>query len=141
MKSLTDTFKDIYCSNDSLDENHSLTYYMDFDNSFCYESKKMGTYKVELQKYGLTHGGSFEMAWGHPSMVIMHEEELNEKENSYDYRILNKKFLSTDWYSKIIGKITPDGISHPTKNKHYWSIGKRKKIEPPIGNISLLVKK
>ena len=116
---LNEFFKDVYISDDPLDEDHSLTYCIDFENSMCYDNKMMNTYEVTLRKYGLTHGGSFESSWGNSSISTMHEEELQEKEKSSDYQIISKKLLSKDWYSKINGKITQDGIFHPVKNKHY----------------------
>lgn len=130
-QSLHDFFKDVYCSDDPLDEDHPLTYHFDDVNSMCYDNKKMNTYEVTLQKYGLTHGGSFESSWGYPSTSVMHEEELREKQYSSDYRILEYKFISNDFYNKIKGKITPNGVFVPTKNKHIWTIGEVDEIRKP----------
>lgn len=138
IQDLNKLFKDAYCCDDPLDEDHPLTYYMDFENSFCYKNKIMGTYKVTLQKYGITHGGSLDMSWGYSSTSTMHEEELNEKENSSNYRILNKKLLSKNCYYKITGKITSDKVFHPTKKEHAWCIGVKKEIEPPVDSFNLL---
>lgn len=130
MQDLNQFFKDTYCSDDPLDEDHSLTYFLDYENSMCYENKRMKTYKILIQKYGLTHGGSFESSWGYETEMQVNEEELKEYQNNSSYIVNKVDFLQEDDYHRIKGKLTPAGLFIPAKRKYVWNLGKVKDIEP-----------
>lgn len=119
MQETLQALKEAYpTSDDPLDENAALTYYMDQVNKMAYEYAELHKYELTLIKYGVRMGGS--LGWGRPTKVTRNEIELKELESDPHFKILKKKSLGMAKYEKIIGKTTPEGVFVPAKKQYHF---------------------
>lgn len=128
--SLNENLKKIHEQDiDSLNSDHRISWFFDFENKSVFHNKLMNTYEITYRKYGVNPGG--DLSWGDPEIDKKSQDELNALQKSSSYEILETKCLGEEWYSALIAKITVEGKRVDAKCFIY-SLGKEKEIKEPL---------